>query len=72
MQEARRDSVSVSYVWENPRLDHWITRVSRALVRFYYTAVEVSNPFPNAPKQFPMMLKQNLENESSQSMKQFT
>ena len=32
MQEARWDSESVSYVWKNARFDHWVTRVSRALV----------------------------------------
>ena len=32
----------------------------------------VFQPFPNAPKQFPIMLKQNLENELSQPMKQVT
>ena len=54
MQEARRDSVPCSYVWKVPRLDHWVTRGSRALVFVYYSAVEV-------PEQFSMMLKQNLE-----------
>ena len=34
MQEARRESVSASYVWKNARFDHWVIRVSRALVRY--------------------------------------
>ena len=57
---------------EIARFDHWITRASRALVRFYYPAAEVPKPCPNAPKQFPTMLKHNLKNESSQPMKQVT
>ena len=34
MHEARRESVSVSYVWKDARFDHWAIRVSRALVRY--------------------------------------
>ena len=33
MQEACRDSVSVSHIWKIARFDHWVTRDSRALVR---------------------------------------
>ena len=34
MQEARRASASISYVWKIPRFDRWATRLSRALVFF--------------------------------------
>ena len=34
MQEVRRDSASVSYVWKILIFDHWVSRLSRALVLF--------------------------------------
>ena len=54
MQETRRDSVSVNYVWKIPKFDHWVNRVSRALV-FLLLGGRSSEA---VPKQFLMMLKQ--------------
>jgi hypothetical protein len=55
MQEARRESVSASYVWKNARFDHWVIRVSRALVRFFVfffymwgSGARLINPIINA------------------------
>ena len=42
---------------KNARFDHWATRVSGALVRFYYLAVEVPKLFPKVPNQLPTLLK---------------
>ena len=57
MQEARQESVSVSCVWINARFDHWVIRVSRALVRYLLLGGGSSK----TPQQIPMMLEQNLE-----------
>ena len=73
MQEPRRDSVSVNYIWTTGRFDHCFTAASGALVCFFQLAEEVPKLFPNAPKQLPMMLKQSFErrieptNETSHS-----
>ena len=53
MQEARRDSVSVSYAWKNPRFDHWVTRVSRALVRFLLLGGGSSQTVPKRSERAP-------------------
>ena len=56
----RRSGVCICQLrLKNPRLNHWVSRVSKVFVGYYCSAVEVHNPFPNASKQFPMMLKQD-------------
>ena len=60
MQEAHRDSVSVSYVWKDARIDHWVTRVSKALVRLLLLGGVSSQPVPKR-SQLPIMLEHNLE-----------
>jgi hypothetical protein len=50
MQEARREFVAASYVWENARFDHWVIRVSRALVRYLSLGGEGSQAAPKRPK----------------------
>ena len=65
MQEARRESVSASYVWKNARFDHWVIRVSRALVRYLFLAGESSQNAPKRPQQLPRMLEQMLEQRTA-------
>ena len=48
MHEARQESVSVSYIGKNAKRDHWLIRVSRALV--YYLSLDGGSS---------QMLKQN-------------
>ena len=53
MQEASRDSVSVSYVWTNARFDHWVTRVSRELIRFVLLGGRRSQNVPSRSQTTP-------------------
>ena len=61
MQEARLDSVSVSSVWNNARFDHWVTRVSRALVRFLLLGGGSPQTVPKRSQTTPSYAETGLE-----------
>ena len=66
MQEARRESVRFE---RNTRFDHWLIRVSRALLRY----LQLGGGSSQTPQQIPLMLEHNLEKQTaSKKIKQVT